>query len=107
MSRTWMTGRRRYKRFLLMLVMMAQFPVITHAEDSLVCSHSVCIGDSIETLVRSAGRPHHVERKLECLGSPCKQMGFLEQWTYLRENSRFTVELFNDRVTSILRETAL
>ncbi|NVK42344.1 MAG: hypothetical protein HWE39_13970 [Oceanospirillaceae bacterium] len=100
-------GRMRYKRFLLMLGLLAQFPVMTSAQDMEVCGNSVCIGDTIETLVKSAGRPHHVERRFECVGSPCEQMGILEQWTYLRDDTRYTVELFNDRVTSIKHETAL
>ncbi|NVK44104.1 MAG: hypothetical protein HWE39_22910 [Oceanospirillaceae bacterium] len=64
----------------------------------------VSIGDSVEALVRHAGRPQSVEHDFGCIGSGCELQGFLEKWIFVHGDTRYRVGVFRDQVTSIEHE---
>lgn len=85
----------------ILFAAVASFPLTGLANDMVIRDNLVNVGDTLETLVKLAGRPISVEHDYGCISSRCELKGFLEKWIYVQGEIQYRVGVFNDRVTSI------
>lgn len=82
---------------------LSLLPLVSSADQMVIQGTVIEEGELADKLLTLAGEPQAVRYEDICLKDNCKETVKLARWIYVRDDAKYTVGVYENRVTSVVR----